>query len=134
MADTQTFAEWLLDTAVAAGYDFSSPRSGGRAKLAADAGVSQSQVHRATSGNVMPDIRTQRLLAKALGILPREMYIRSGIIDPTDLEETPEAAAELDVRRLGMQLGVAPNRLGDWEQIVRAVAHTFESTRRDPSG
>lgn len=127
MAAHQTFAEWLHDTVVAAGYDLSTPRAGGKTKLAADAGIATSQVHRALSGDALPDIRTQRLLAKALGVPPREMYIRSGLLVPEDLEVDPTALADLDARQLGLKLGVAPDHLAQFEQIVRAVAETFEA-------
>jgi transcriptional regulator with XRE-family HTH domain len=127
VTDHQAFAEWLRERAVAAGYKLDSPRAGGRTKLAEATGISLSQIQRALAGDALPDVRSQRQLARALGVAPREMYLRSGILEPADLEGVPESVSELDVRTLGFKLGVAPERMGDFESIVQAVAHTFRS-------
>ena len=80
MTEHEEFAAWLRARATAAGYDLSSPRAGGRSKLAADTGVSLSQIARVLSAKNRPDIDTQRQLAKALRVPLREMLIRSGTV------------------------------------------------------
>ncbi|MGE7437982.1 helix-turn-helix domain-containing protein [Kitasatospora sp. NPDC001175] len=127
MSDHSAFAAWLTELVTAAGYDLSSPRSGGRSKLAADTGISLSQIQRALSGDSRPDIQTQRILAKTLGVPPREMFIQSGTIDPADLQGMPETVSDLDVRQLGLKLGVPAGRLGIFEDLVRAVAQTLQT-------
>jgi transcriptional regulator with XRE-family HTH domain len=127
MNEDRTFADWLRERATAAGYNLDGPRSGGRTKLAEATGISLSQIQRALSGDVVPDIRSQRQLARALGVSPSEMYLRSGTLEATDLEGVPESVSDLDLRTLGLKLGVAPARMGDFESIVQAVAQTFRS-------
>ena len=83
----ETFAAWLSDRARAAGYEIDGSRSGGKAKLAEDSGVSRGQVGRALAGDTIPDITSQRRLAKALRAPLAEMLIRSGLAEPEDFPE-----------------------------------------------
>lgn len=85
MDDEQTFADWLTTEAIRAGYDLSSPRSGGRSALAKDAGVALSQIVRALDGTSVPDIKTQRGIARALGFPLQAILLRSGLLTREDL-------------------------------------------------
>lgn len=84
MPEAQPFNEWLKERARARGYDIDSPRGGGKSELAEVAGVSRGQVGRALAGETVPDIGSQRGLAKALGVPLEEMLIRSGLCEPED--------------------------------------------------
>ena len=122
----QPFAEWLHDQVVAAGYDLSTQRAGGRSKLATVAGVSLSQVQRALGGKSTPDIGTQRALCRALDIPLKTMLIRSRTLLASDFDVT-EATAKEDARALGLRLGVDPAKLDQWIAIVGAVAGVFSN-------
>lgn len=126
MADLQSFAAWLHDQVVAAGYDLSSQRSGGKSKLAQDAGIALSQVQRALGGTTRPDVTTLRAIARALNIPMTTMLVRSGTILAEDLDEEAQPVSELDVRALGLHRGVPADRLDHWVAIVDAVTSTFE--------
>jgi len=125
MTDTKAFADWLHDQVVAAGYDLSSPRSGGRSKLAQDAGIALSQVQRALGGTAKSDISTLRAIAHALQIPMKVMLVRSGTLAQEDLDEPVVPVSELDVRALGLHLGVPADKLGHWTALVDAVTGTF---------
>lgn len=126
MADTQSFADWLHDQIAAAGYDLSSQRSGGKSKLAKDAGIALSQVQRALSGTTKPDVTTLRAIARVLNIPMTVMLIRSGTLVPEDLDQEVLPASDLDVRALGLHRGVPADRLDHWVALVDAVTETFE--------
>ncbi|GAB2696272.1 helix-turn-helix domain-containing protein [Kitasatospora kifunensis] len=130
MADMKAFADWLHEQMIAAGYDLSSQRSGGKSKLANDAGVALSQVQRALGGTTRPDIVTLRAIAHALDIPMKVMLVRSGTVDAGDLDEQVLPASDLDVRTLGLQRGVPADKLDHWVAIVDAVTGTFAAERQ----
>jgi transcriptional regulator with XRE-family HTH domain len=125
MADMKDFAQWLRDRVVAAGYDLSSPRAGGRTKLAQDADIALSQVQRALGGTTRPDIVTLRAIGRVLDIPMTTLLVRSGTIAPEDLEGGAKSASELDVRALGLQRGVPAEQLDRWLSVVDAVTNAF---------
>lgn len=106
--DHVQFRDWLRDRARARGYDIDSPRGGGKAQLAEDSGVSRGQVGRALAGETVPDIGSQRGLAKALGVPLEEMLIRSGLCEPEDFPSfagrpyPPKDSLDALVDRLGV--------------------------------
>lgn len=126
MTVTQSFADWLHNQIAAAGYDLSSQRSGGKSKLAKDAGIALSQVQRALSGTTRPDITTLRAIGRVLGIPMTVMLVRSGTLVPEDLEQEVLPASELDVRALGLHRGIPADRLDHWVALVDAITGTFE--------
>lgn len=93
--DRETFTAWLREKARAAGFD--PDVRGGIAALAKAAGVDQAPVSRALSGSMVPKVDTQRALAKAFGIQPMEMYIRSGTISAEDVAEAGLEVPSSDV-------------------------------------
>lgn len=133
MPDTQPFEGWLHDQVVAAGYDLSSPRAGGKTKLAKDAGIALSQVQRALNGTAVPDIRAQRSIARALKIPFRTMLIRSGTLRPDDFDQDDPQPADRDARTLGLRLGVPAERLGQFAAIVESLAATFDEDQGRPA-
>ncbi|MYT22791.1 helix-turn-helix domain-containing protein, partial [Streptomyces sp. SID7760] len=59
------------------GYDITSPRSGGKTRLAEDAGVAPATVTRILSGRV-PDLDIQVVLSRFLGVPLDEFLVRTG--------------------------------------------------------
>jgi transcriptional regulator with XRE-family HTH domain len=114
MGEHQEFAAWLRERAIAAGYDLSSQRAGGRTKLAADTGISLSQIARTLSGDNRPDIETQRRLSKALHVPLREMLIRSSTILPEDLpaQGQPLPVSNLSAEEVADSWGIRPEDRG----------------------
>lgn len=88
MADT-TFAEWLRHRALAAGYDIDGAR-GAQARLAKATGISPTQIGRTFSGQTKPEIHSQILLSRVLGIPLDEMLIRSGDAEPSDFPSSSQ--------------------------------------------
>lgn len=87
----EEFRDWLREKARAAGYDIDGPRAGGKAKLAEDSGISRGQVGRALNGDTIPDIQSQRRLAKALGIPALEMLVATDYLQMEDIKEAIDA-------------------------------------------
>lgn len=102
----EPFHVWLSEQVREAGYDIDGKRSGGKAKLAEESGVSRGQVGRALAGDSIPDIDSQRRLAHAIADrlhtdgneLFREMLIRSGVMHADDFPAEEEGVQR---RRLG---------------------------------
>jgi transcriptional regulator with XRE-family HTH domain len=145
MAEHADFAAWLRDRAIAAGYDLSSPRAGGRSKLATDTGISLSQIARVLSGNNRPDIDTQRRLAKALRVPLREMLIRSGTVAEEDLPAPGEASlpatplTDIDLAEKARSWGIPEDKIHLFVAAIESVASAMADpdARRDgkkPSG
>lgn len=78
-------ARWIETLMRDRGYDIDSPRGGGRARLAEDAGVHRAAVSRLLQRQSMPDLDTMRRLAAVLGVGMRDMLIRSGRLTESDL-------------------------------------------------
>ncbi|MEU3289952.1 helix-turn-helix domain-containing protein [Streptomyces longwoodensis] len=68
---------WLTGTLADLGYDLSSERSGGRAKLARDTGLSQGIVTRLLGGQPV-SYETLLTLSRGTGIPIRDLLIRTG--------------------------------------------------------
>lgn len=118
--NNESFSGWLRSLAEAAGYRFEGARSGGLTRLAEDTGLSISVVSRALSGERTPDVQTLRALSRPLGTNLREMLIKSGQADETDLpgpyiprfeqSDLERRVLQSEVARLEAQLEVARER------------------------
>ncbi|WP_431781754.1 helix-turn-helix domain-containing protein [Streptomyces chumphonensis] len=114
MTDPVAFGTHIREAATAAGYDLTSPRSGGRTLLAQDTGLATSTVSRMLNGRTIPeatameplarvlDLNIGDLIERALGLtpgtltgprpakprtlLPKEAAARLGIKDPRNVE------------------------------------------------
>ncbi|GAA4663013.1 helix-turn-helix domain-containing protein [Streptomyces youssoufiensis] len=129
---TQRFAEYIRRAAIAAGYDITSPRGGGKKALAEAAGMGQSSVGRMLAGQTMPDAAQLEPLARALKVPLAELLVLSGIVSrdalptrpapPTPVEpmSAEEAASTLGIR--------TPSRIG---LFTAMVAHLQEEEKRD---
>lgn len=125
MAEHEEFAAWLRDRAMAAGYDLSGPRAGGRTRLSFHTGISLSQIARVLSGNNRPDIDTQRRLAKALNIPIREMLIRSRTLSEEDLPapgEVPTPLTQADLEATARSFGIPEEKIHLFVTAVESVA------------
>lgn len=128
MGEHQAFADWLHEVVVEAGYDLSSKRSGGRTKLATDAGIALSQVHRALSGDTRPDVDTQRRLARALRVPLREMLIRSRTVSEEDLPAPGEVSVpaasltQADLEATARSFGIPEEKIHLFVTAVESVA------------
>lgn len=126
--DREKFAAWLRDKARAAGFD--PDVRGGIAALAKAAGVDQAPVSRALSGAMTPKVDTQRALAKAFGIQPMEMYVRSGTISAEDVAEAgldvPTSTTSPTVDAVADRWNVPAERrdllLGIFDAVAQQVA------------
>lgn len=74
---------WLTGVLTDQGYDLSSERSGGRAKLARDTGLSQGIVTRLLAGQAV-SYETLLTLARGTGIPIQDLLIRAGKAAPDD--------------------------------------------------
>lgn len=68
---------WLQGQLADRGYDITAPRSGGRTRLAEDAGIAPATVTRILSGKV-PDLDVQVTLSRFLGVPLDELLVRTG--------------------------------------------------------
>lgn len=82
MTPTEQFADTVRAYATKAGYDLSSPRSGGRSQLAADTGMSPSSIGRMLSGQTTPAAENFERLAKAINVSLGHLLEVGGIVSP----------------------------------------------------
>lgn len=100
MTAAEAFAELVTAHAIKAGYDLSSPRSGGRVKLADDTGMSPSSVGRMLSGKAIPDAYSLQAVADAIDVPAGRLLEAAGVVSPgalTDSQPLPNAATVKDV-------------------------------------
>jgi transcriptional regulator with XRE-family HTH domain len=81
------------------------------------------------NGEAIPDVRTQKALANALGVPLRDMLIASGLVGPQDLPtaDAPPVAplAETDLEELARRLGIEAGKIPLFVRIVESVAEQF---------
>lgn len=109
MTTAETFAELVTHHAIKAGYDLSSPRSGGRSKLAEDTGISPSTISRMLNGQVIPSAYSLEVLGDAIGVHVTYLLEAGGYASPGSLtggqqlpDEPPtfkEVAARLGITK-----------------------------------
>lgn len=103
----EAFAELVAHHAIKAGYDLSSPRSGGRMKLADDTGLSPSTVSRMLSGKTIPDAYSLEALGDAIDVPVTHLLEAAGYVSPGALtggEPLPERP--LTVKEAAGRLGI----------------------------
>lgn len=94
----EQFGAFVRDAAQRAGYNLSSPRSGGMTQLAKDTGISQAAASRLLAGYVIPEAKSLEPLARALGVPVLDLLARAGIVSgavrsAADYPELTEQAA-----------------------------------------
>jgi hypothetical protein len=86
---------------------------------------------------MVPKIDTQRALAKALGIEPLEMYVRSGTIKAEDVPDgrlpAPKPASGTTVESLADKWGVPAERRDLLLGMMEAVAKTLAEADNGPT-
>ncbi|MFD0358416.1 helix-turn-helix domain-containing protein [Streptomyces sp. NPDC127110] len=78
---------WLQGLLVDRGYDVASPRSGGKTRLAEDAGIAPATVTRILSGRV-PDLDIQVALSRFLEVPLDEFLVRTGKATESDFQQS----------------------------------------------
>lgn len=89
----QRLAAVVVPAAKRAGYT----GHGSQARLARDTGMSESSVSRMLKGAAVPDLRFLVPLAQAIGLKPRDLLLRAGLISPESLQ----ALSETDPSQVG---------------------------------
>ncbi|WP_369405759.1 helix-turn-helix domain-containing protein [Streptacidiphilus anmyonensis] len=123
--DPGEFRTWLRQAAKAAGYDLT-PGAGGRAALSRDTGISEAQIGAALNNpRARPSLESLRLLAKALGKAPLELFVAAGYIRPeevtSDDRRRPLTAVEhLSAAAFGLDLPVPTHPL--FVRLSRSLA------------
>lgn len=87
---------WLTGVLTDKGYDLSSDRSGGRAQLARDTGLSQGIITRLLSGQAV-SYETLLTLSRGTGIPIRDLLIRTGKADEADFSHPAEEIGHVEV-------------------------------------
>ncbi|BDH04853.1 hypothetical protein HEK131_20800 [Streptomyces seoulensis] len=83
-AQRPTWLVWLTGVLTEQGYDVTSPRGGGQAKLARETGLAGSTINRILRDAQVPDYDSQRRLARHLGLSLQEFLVRTGKAEPGD--------------------------------------------------
>lgn len=130
MDEEQDFKDWLTAEVIRAGYDLSSPRAGGRSALAKDAGVSLSQIVRTLDGTTVPDIKTQRGIARALGIPLQGILLKSGLLTREDLAD-PETRGYVSRATVNSFSPLAWDELPHGERSILEFADRWRIPRED---
>ncbi|MEU0675421.1 helix-turn-helix transcriptional regulator [Streptomyces sp. NPDC006172] len=87
---------WLIGVLTDKGYDLSSERSGGRAQLARDTGLSQGIVTRLLAGQPVA-YETLLTLARGTGIPLEELLVRTGKAAEDDFSHAGPKISQTDV-------------------------------------
>lgn len=131
MTTAQQFAELVTAHAIKAGYDLSSPRSGGRTALADDTGMSLATVSRMLGGKTLPDPYSLQALADAIDAPVALLLEASGVIGPGVL--TGDHCAKptlLMVKQAAARLGITkPLHVKLLEAITATLLADQEAAR-----
>jgi transcriptional regulator with XRE-family HTH domain len=103
----QRLAAVVIPAAQRAGYT----GHGSQARLARDTGMSESSVSRMLKGQAVPELSFLVSLALAIGMKPRDLLLRAGLISPESLEalsgsEPSQVGSKLTVEDAADQLGI----------------------------
>src|SRR5688500_10823261 len=83
----QRFAAVVVPAAQRAGYT----GHGSQARLARDTGMSESSISRMLNGQAIPELRFLGPLALAIGMKPRDLLLKAGLISPESLQALSES-------------------------------------------
>jgi len=103
----QRLAAVVVPAAQRAGYT----GHGSQARLARDTGMSESSVSRMLKGQAVPELRFLVPLALAIGMKPRDLLLKAGLISPESLHalsesEPSQVGSKLTVEDAADQLGI----------------------------
>lgn len=111
MTTVEQFSAFVRSHAIAAGYDLSGPRSGGRKALAEDTGMSHASTCRMLAGQTIPDADRFERIANALGVHVGYLFELAGLATPGTLTgEIPAPAASLTTAQAARRLGIRGKR------------------------
>lgn len=122
MSATAQFSAFVQARAVHVGYNLSSPRSGGRKKLADDTGISHASVCRMLNGQTIPAAESFERLANALDVYVGVLFELAGIVSPGALT----LGAAVDLKPLTARQAAA--RLGIRDPLRVALLETITAT------
>jgi transcriptional regulator with XRE-family HTH domain len=105
MTTAETFGELVTTHAIKAGYDLSSPRSGGKTKLAEDTGISPATISRMIAGKTIPDAYSLQPLADVIGVPVTHLLEAAGIVSPGALTGPP-STQPLSAKQAAARLGI----------------------------
>ncbi|MGW2692390.1 helix-turn-helix domain-containing protein [Streptomyces sp. NPDC001296] len=130
MTTAEQFAELVIAHATKAGYDLSSPRSGGKTQLAADTGLSLSTISRTINGQTVPDAYSLQALADAIHVPVTQLLEAAGIASPGSLTgNQPPAPTALTVKQAAAGLGITkPLNVKLLEAITATLLADQEAT------
>ncbi|MCX4974667.1 helix-turn-helix transcriptional regulator [Streptomyces sp. NBC_00620] len=124
----RTFGQYVAAAARTARYDIAGSQAAGRKELAQATGMSQADVGRMLTGQLIPQIDSLKALAVALDVGHVDMLVAAGVLDgkpPKTPAERPLAAKDA-ARRLGIR---SPQNVAAFEVLVAALVAT-EPQRR----
>lgn len=107
LTHAQRLAAVVVPAAERAGYT----GHGRNARLARDTGMSESSVSRMLKGQAVPELRFLVPLALAIGMKPRDLLLKAGLISPESLQalsgsEPSQVGSKLTVEDAAAQLGI----------------------------
>lgn len=116
------FTAWLNTQLIQRGYDVTGLRSGGRARFAADSGISAATVGRLLRGDEVKDIGVMTMLAEALGRPLGDILVRAGILDESDLTAPAPGTRRLTPEEAADELGIHdPQQRAAFIAMTRAL-------------
>jgi len=127
----EKFAEFVRHHAIKAGYDLSSPRSGGKAALANDTGMSHSTISRMFNGVSIPAAGFLEGLADAIDVPVGHLLELANVVSPGVLTgPQPAMTRPLTVQEAAARLGIrTPLRVALLAAITETLLADQESDR-----
>lgn len=124
----ERLSTYVRQHALAAGYDIDRTNSGEKARLARDAGMSETTLSRLLAGKRMPDAKYLAGLATAIGVNPIDIFIESDIL--------PAKSRSQDPHKEVASSPITPDEVADaWgvDAFGREMVHAmFERLRKRP--
>lgn len=99
---------WLKGLLIERGYDVTSPRAGGQAKLVKDTGIGQATIQRLIAEGKVPAYDTLVLLSRHLAVPLEELLIRTGKAREDDF---PQRGSESDQIRVSSGKPLTPEEI-----------------------
>ncbi|MEX2984551.1 helix-turn-helix domain-containing protein [Streptomyces sp. C36] len=118
------FGSYVKAEARRAGYAVDDQRSGAKAKLAVDSGMSPAAISRVLSGTSLPHPTQLEGLARALGVPVTELLVRSGVVTAEGLTGAPtKPRPPVTVDDIAEKLGI---RSEANVEVLRGVVRTLQ--------
>ncbi|MFF4738806.1 helix-turn-helix domain-containing protein [Streptomyces sp. NPDC001262] len=124
----RAFGSYVKAAAKRRGYAVDDQRSGAKARLAADSGMSPAAISRVLSGTSLPHPTQLEGLAKALGVPVSELLVKAGVVSEEGLGVQPTPRPALTLDDIAESLGIHSEAN---IELLRGLVRTLQQVESD---